>query len=45
MRLGVGTGWCRKFIRGSVGEGLLLRAEAGDLIRFGFGLELGTKGH
>lgn len=27
------------------GEGLLLRGEVGDLLRFGFGLELGLKGH
>lgn len=28
-----------------LGEGLLLGTEVGDLIRFGFGLELGLKGH
>lgn len=37
LRLGVGTGWCRMYL----GEVLLLGDEVGDLIRLGFGLELG----
>lgn len=37
LRLGVGIGWCRMYF----GEVLLFGDEVGDLIRFGFGLELG----
>ena len=44
LRLGVGTGWCRVFVV-QLGDGLLLRIEVGDLIRFGFGLELGLQRH